>query len=163
MARVRIRSLEENGDLLGEIVLAERPRLATVFRQVGFDVIFDAQAAAVGVTREDKAQDRQDIVVSGVVRVCRQGVRRTPEAPFNGFDVFKLCQFLHRRCLIKDLTESSEQFHDTPKSICSTRDFRLESPALCTVIILSRTRAPFDAALQPFRDISMSRVVGLMN
>jgi hypothetical protein len=44
------------------------------------------------MAQKNQSHDRQEIFVAGVVGVGPQGVRRTPEPFFNGFDVFKLGQ-----------------------------------------------------------------------
>ena len=62
------------------------PRLG----RLGLDPGLDRQKAAVGVAQEDQAHDGQEVLVAGVVGVGAQGVRRTPKAIFDGFDMFEL-------------------------------------------------------------------------
>lgn len=51
---------------------------------------FHREIAAVGVAEEYQAHHRQEVFIAGVVGVGPQVVGGTPEACFNGFDVFEL-------------------------------------------------------------------------
>ena len=82
--------LQENGALPGKIFLGQRWSLATTLGEIGLDDILHAQVAAVGMAQKHQAHDRQEILVARIVGVSAQGVRRGPEAFFDGFYMFEL-------------------------------------------------------------------------
>ena len=83
---------QEDGVLLGKILLGRRTPLAHAGGQTGRYLVFDGQIATVGVAQEDQSHDRQKIFVAGVVGVGAQRIRRGPETPFNRVNVFELGQ-----------------------------------------------------------------------
>ena len=75
---------------LREIFFGKCPPLTTTGGKASLNARLDGQIAAIGVTQENQAHDRQEVFVAGVVGTGAERVRRAPEASFNGFNVFEL-------------------------------------------------------------------------
>jgi len=81
---------QEDGALLGEVLLGQCPRLAAATGQLGLDLFLYCQVAAIGVAQEHQAHDGQAVFVAGVVGIGAQIIGGAPEAFFDGFNVLEL-------------------------------------------------------------------------